>query len=169
VNTKHVMVAGLILLIALSSISVISAAEKSVDTGYVFTNGKLTIDNLEFKIPEGYTQVETDKDATHVDEDGEIDVEDIDGTKVDAKTSCDCKNTAGDEIEVTVGKKANNEKIQSINPANSQPKNIAGKDGYLITDNDDGKTVYKFEYLEDGQLVKVRANSEDIISQIITK
>ena len=168
-NTKHVMVAGLILLIALSSISVISAVEKSVDTGYVFSNGKLTIDNLEFKIPDGYTQVETDKDATQMDEDGELDVEDIDGTRVDAKTTCEFKSTVGDEIEVTVGKKANNEKIDTINPANSQPKNIAGKDGYIITDNEDGKTVYKFEYIEDGELVKVRANSEDIISQIITK
>ena len=68
-------------------------------------------------------------------------------------------------MEIQVGSK-NNQKIDSINPGGDK-KNIAGKDGFLIKDMDDGKNKYKFEYLQDGKIVKITAVSEDIIGQVM--
>ena len=159
-DIKKVLIIGLILIALSTSLTAISAE-------FTVESNTLTIDGLNFTIPDGYSQVESEKDASGVDEDGEVDTEDIDGTVVDSSTTCDFKNGAGDEITVEVGAKANNEKIESINPANSEQKTIAGKDGYLIKDTDDGRQEYKFEYLEDGKIVKIVASSEDIIGQVI--
>ena len=68
-------------------------------------------------------------------------------------------------LNVHVGVK-NNQKIDSINPG-GEKKTISGKDGFLIKEKDDGKDKYKFEYLQDGKIVKISAVSEDIISQVI--
>ena len=70
-----------------------------------------------------------------------------------------------DKLNVHVGVK-NNQKIDSINPG-GEKKTISGKDGFLIKEKDDGKDKYKFEYLQDGKIVKISAVSEDIISQVI--
>ena len=50
---------------------------------------------------------------------------------------------------------------------NAQNKTIAGKNGFLIKELDDGKEKYKFEYLQDGKLVRITAVSVDIINQTI--
>lgn len=146
---KKVLVIGLLLVVALSSVAAISAVQE------------LTLDGIKFNIPDGYSISEKQTDSSKP-----TDVEHIDGTPVDTEMTSEYKNSAGDELEIEVGSR-NNQKIDSINPANSQKKQIAGKDGFLIKDVDDGKDKYKFEYLQDGKIVKISAVSEDIISQVI--
>lgn len=146
---KKVLVIGVLLVVAVSAIAAISAAEE------------ITLEGIHFKIPDGYTATERQMDASEAG-----DVEDIDGTAVDTETTSEYRNAAGDELEIQIGVR-NNQKIDSINPLNAQKKNIAGKDGFLIKEMDDGKDKYKFEYLQDGKLVKITGVSEDIISQVI--
>lgn len=146
---KKVVVLGLLLVVAVSAIAAISAAED------------ITLEGIHFKIPDGYTATERQMDASEAG-----DVEDIDGTAVDTETTSEYRNAAGEELEIQIGLR-NNQKIDSINPLNAQKKNIAGKDGFLIKEMDDGRDKYKFEYLQDGKLVKITGVSEDIISQVI--
>ncbi|WP_296883385.1 hypothetical protein [uncultured Methanobrevibacter sp.] len=148
-DMKKVLVLGLFLVVAVSAVAAISATEE------------LTLDGIQFKIPDGYNVVEKSTDTSDSN-----DKEDIDGTPVDTEVNAEYKNAAGDKLEFKVGTK-NNGKIDSINPANAQKKQIAGKDGFLIKEVDDGKDKYNFEYLQDGKLVKITAVSEDIISQVI--
>ena len=148
-DMKKVLVLGLFLVVAVSAVAAISATEE------------LTLDGIQFKIPDGYNVVEKSTDTSNSD-----DKEDIDGTPVDTEVNAEYKNAAGDKLEFKVGTK-NKGKIDSINPANAQKKQIAGKDGFLIKEVDDGKDKYNFEYLQDGKLVKITAVSEDIISQVI--
>lgn len=148
-DMKKVLVIGLLLVVAVSAIAAISAAEE------------ITLEGIHFKIPDGYTATERQMDASEAG-----DVEDIDGTAVDTETTSEYRNAAGDELEIQIGVR-NNQKIDSINPLNAQKKNIAGKDGFLIKEMDDGKDKFKFEYLQDGKLVKITGVSEDIISQVI--
>lgn len=148
-DMKKVLVLGLFLVVAVSAVAAISATEE------------LTLDGIQFKIPDGYNVVEKSTDTSDSN-----DKEDIDGTIVDTEVSSEYKNAAGDELEFKVGTK-NNGKIDSINLTNAQKKQIAGKDGFLLKEVDDGKDKYKFEYLQDGKLVKITAVSEDIISQVI--
>ena len=148
-DMKKVLVLGLFLVVAVSAVAAISATEE------------LTLDGIQFKIPDGYNVVEKSTDTSDSN-----DKEDIDGTPVDTEVNAEYKNAAGDKLEFKVGTK-NNRKIDSINPANAQKKQIAGKDGFLIKEVDDGKDKYNFEYLQDGKLVKITAVSEDIISQVI--
>jgi len=96
-----------------------------------------------------------------------LDVEDIDGTPVDAATSCEFKNSANEKLEIQVGIKGNNQKIESINPAGYEQKTIAGKEGFLKKDSDDDKDPFKFQYLEDGKIVKISSSSEDIINKLL--
>ncbi|AMD18334.1 hypothetical protein TL18_10130 [Methanobrevibacter sp. YE315] len=149
-NMKRLLVLG-VFLFAVVSMAAISAE----------TTQEITLDGIHFKIPEGYTAVEKELDAANLTE-----TEDIDGTAVDTEASSEYKNAAGDELEFKVGTR-DNQKIDSINPANAEKKNIAGKDGFLIKESDDGKDKFEFEYLQDGKIVKITAVSEDIISQVI--
>ena len=148
-DMKKVLVLGLFLVVVVSAVAAISATEE------------LTLEGIQFKIPDGYNVVEKSTDTSDSN-----DKEDIDGTPVDTEVNAEYKNAAGDKLEFKVGTK-NNGKIDSINPANAQKKQIAGKDGFLIKEVDDGKDKYNFEYLQDGKLVKITAVSEDIISQVI--
>jgi hypothetical protein len=174
-NIKKLLIIELVLIAVSASFASISAVdEKSISQSKLLVDNKLTVNGINFIIPDGYDEVETDTDESSILDDDESDIlddkndtEDIDGTIVDASTTSEFKNSNGDKIEIEVGIKANDEKIESINPANSEQKTIANKEGYLIKDTDDGKEQFKFEYLEDGKLVKIVASSEDIISQII--
>lgn len=148
-NNKKILAIGLILIAAVSTMAVISATET------------ITVDGLKFTIPDGYTPHEKETDASQP-----YDAEDVEGTPVDKETSSEFINSAGDKLKVQVGSK-NNQKIDSLTPV-GEKKKIAGKDGYFYTENDDGKTEYKFEYLQDGKVVKVTAASEDIISKVIS-
>ena len=147
-DKKKVLVLALFLVVVVSTVTAISAAEE------------ITLEGIKFKIPDGYNAVEKETDATEG-----ADVEHMDGTAVDKEVTSEYKNAAGDELELHVGIK-NNQKIDSINPGGDK-KSIAGKDGFLIKEMDDGKDKYKFEYLQDGKIVKISAVSEDIISQAI--
>lgn len=148
---KKLLVLGLFLF-AVVSISAISA-ETSSQT--------VTLDGIQFNIPDGYTAYEQDADASEAG-----DSEDVDGISVDTETTSEFKNSAGDELELKVGAR-DNQKIDSINPVNAEKKKISGKDGFLIKEKDDGKDKFKFLYLQDGKLVKITAVSEDIISKVI--
>lgn len=145
---KKVLVLGLFLVVVLSAVTVISASEE------------MTLEGIKFNVPDGYSIMEQESDATEG-----ADTEHMDGTAVDKEVTSEYKNAAGDELKFQVGFK-NNQKIDSINPG-GEKKTISGKDGFLIKEMDDGKDKYKFEYLQDGKIVKISAVSEDIISQAI--
>lgn len=166
-NMKKLLILGLILIAFSTTLTALSADEKVTSESMTLVNNKLTINDINFNIPDGFEDVESDSDSSGLDEDGEKEVEDIDGTPIDSKLSKEFKNSAGEKLEIEVGIKANNEKIDKINLANAEQKTIAGKEGFLIKEVDDGKNKYKFEYLEDGKLVKIVANSEDVINQVI--
>ena len=166
-NMKKLLILGLILIAFSTTLTALSADEKVTSESMTLVNNKLTINDINFTIPDGFEDVESDSDSSGLDEDGEKEVEDIDGTPIDSKLSKEFKNSAGEKLEIEVGIKANNEKIDKINLANAEQKTIAGKEGFLVKEVDDGKNEYKFEYLEDGKLVKIVANSEDVINQVI--
>lgn len=149
-NMKRLLVLGIFLVAAVSTIAVISA-----ESGQT-----INLEGIQFTIPDGYTAVEQDADASHAG-----DIEDMDGTAVDSEKSSEYRNAAGDELKIKVGTR-NNGQIDSINPI-GENKTISGKTGYLSKEMDDGRDQYNFEYLQDGKIVKVTAVSEDIISQVI--
>lgn len=166
-NIKRLLIIGLILIAVSTSLSAINAEVTSTSESKLLVNNNLTLNGINFIIPDGFEEVETDVDNTEMDNDKTMDVEDIDGTAVDAATSCEFKNNANEKLEIEVGIKGNNQKIESINPAGYEQKTIAGKQGFFKKDSDDGKGQFKFQYLEDGKIVKISASSEDIINQLL--
>ena len=110
---KKVLVLGLFIVVVLSAVTVISASEE------------LTLEGIKFNIPDGYSLIEQETDATEG-----ADTEHMDGTAVDKEVTSEYKNSAGDKLNVHVGVK-NNKKIDSINPG-GEKKTISGKDGFLI-------------------------------------
>lgn len=156
---KKLLILGLVLMAVTCTMAAISADDVPI-TNKTFENGVLTLGGLQFKIPTGYNQVEADQEASTAG-----DAEHIDGTTVDKELSADFVNGA-DKIDIKVGLK-NNGSIDTINLPNAQKKSIAGKDGYFWTESDDGKTEYKFEYLQDGKIVKIETYNEGLISQIL--
>ncbi|WP_323737612.1 hypothetical protein PXD04_11250 (plasmid) [Methanosphaera sp. ISO3-F5] len=145
---------GLILIAAGSLITAVNAAEN------VNINGE----NL--KELDSFKAYENDVDTTHMDEDG-LDVEDIDGTRVDNKVTREYINGDGDKLELTVGVLNNGKPVQALNAYGYAKKSIAGKDGFFKTEMDDGRQQYKFQYLENGKLVKIEAPTEDSISKVM--
>ena len=125
----------------------------------------VNICNVHFNVLDGFNQVESDVDSTHVDNDG-VDTEDIDGTVVDKKVTREYTNSNGDKLELTVGVLNGND-IESLYAFGYVKKSIAGKDGYFKTEMDDGRQQYKFQYLENGKLIKINAPSEADISKVI--
>lgn len=153
-NKKDILILGLILLLAGGIVTTASAVQT------------VNIHDVNFNVLDGFNPYETDVDTTHTDEDG-LDTEDIDGTVVDNKITKEYINSNGEKIELTVGVLNNGKKIETLNPYGYSKKSIAGKDGYLKTEMDDGRQEYKFQYLQDGKLVKIVAPNEDSISKII--
>lgn len=166
-NIKKLLIIGLILIAVSTTFTAISAEVTSTSESKLLVNNNLTLNGIQFIIPDGFEEVETDVDNTELDSDNTLDVEDIDGTPVDAATSCEFKNSANEKLEIQVGIKGNNQKIESINPAGYEQKTIAGKEGFLKKDSDDDKDPFKFQYLEDGKIVKISASSEDIINKLL--
>ena len=166
-NMKKLITIGLILIALSCSVAAISATESSTSSQTTLVNNDLTINGIHFKIPDDYDEVEKDNDGINDTDNFMNDdinkTEDIDGTVVDLATTEEFKNGAGAQLKIEVGIKANDAKIESINPTEFTPKEIKGKTGFIK--NDDGKV--KFEYLQDGKLVKIEASSEDIINQVI--
>ena len=141
---KKILVLALFLVVVVSTVAAISASED------------LTLEGIKFNIPDGYSLIEQETDATEG-----ADTEHMDGTAVDKEVTSEYKNSAGDKLNVHVGIK-NNQKIDSINPG-GEKKTISGKDGFIIKEKDDGKDKYKFEYLQDGKIVKISAVSGNSI------
>lgn len=168
-NIKKLLILGLILIAVSSTIAAISAEDVVTTTSQtkLLEGNKLTLNGIQFTIPEGFSELESESDVSGLDDDGEKDIEDIDGTAVDSALSSDFKNAAGDKLDIEVGIKGNDQKIDSINPAGFEQKTIANKEGFLKKEVDDGKEEFTFEYLEDGKIVKIIANSEDIINQVL--
>ncbi len=156
---KKLLILGLALLAVTCTMAAISADDVAVSQKTV-ENGTLTLNGLQFKIPTGYTEVESDQDASTPG-----DAEHIDGTTVDTEVSADFVN-GGEKLDIKVGAK-NNGAIDTINLPNAQKKTFAGQEGYYWTEMDDGRTEYNFEYLKDGKIVKIETYNENIISQVI--
>lgn len=164
-NYKKILTIGLILIAMASTISVISASDDVAVTGAEFKDGLLKINEMEFKIPDGFNQVENETDTSNeTGDDADDKGEDIDGTHVDEEKTCEFKNSNGNELKVQVGTLKDGKKIEEINPVNFEKKSIAGKDGFFKTD-DDG---VEFEFLDDGKLVKISATNEDVINQLLS-
>ncbi|MBR0471439.1 MAG: hypothetical protein IJI98_01910, partial [Methanosphaera sp.] len=64
--------------------------------------GNVNLNGENLKGLDGFNPYERDIDTTHIDEDG-LDVEDIDGTRVDNKVTREYINSNGDKLELTVG------------------------------------------------------------------
>ncbi|MBQ6220683.1 MAG: hypothetical protein IJJ47_13205, partial [Methanosphaera sp.] len=60
-NLKRLLILGLVLLAATCTISAINAEDVALSTSTV-QNGVLTLDGLQFKIPQEFTAVESDQD-----------------------------------------------------------------------------------------------------------
>lgn len=103
-NIKKILIMGLILIAASTLVSTISAED-------VLVTNELTLNEVQFKIPDGFTAIEKDFDSSgdEVDDDG-VDTEDIDGTVVDTKVSSEFINSANQKLEITVGTLANDKK-----------------------------------------------------------
>ncbi|RAP52049.1 MAG: hypothetical protein BZ138_03745 [Methanosphaera sp. rholeuAM270] len=157
-SIKKLLILGLALMAVTCTIAAVSADD--VAANKTIENGTLTLGGLQFKIPTGFTEVESDQDTSTGG-----DTEHMEGTAVDTEISSEFVN-GGEKLNIKVGSK-NNGSIDSINLPNAQKKTIAGKDGYFWTEMDDGKTEYKFEYLQDGKIVKIETYNEDLISQVI--
>lgn len=160
-NLKRLLILGLVLLATTCTISAINAEDVALSTSTV-QNGVLTLDGLQFKIPQEFTAVESDQDNS---EPG--DAEHIDGTTVDKESSTEFRNQNGEKLDIKVGSKTNSN-IETLNLPSAQEKNIAGKDGYFWTEMDDGKTEYNFEYINNGKVVKIETYDENLINQIVS-
>lgn len=160
-NLKRLLILGLVLLATTCTLSAINAEDVALSTSTV-QNGVLTLDGLQFKIPQEFTAVESDQDNS---EPG--DAEHIDGTTVDKESSTEFRNQNGEKLDIKVGSKTNSN-IETLNLPSAQKKNIAGKDGYFWTEMDDGKTEYNFEYINNGKVVKIETYDENLINQIVS-
>lgn len=158
---KKLFIIGLVLLTLCGTLTAISAegsvsfSSSSSSGSITLNNGDLTINGAKLKIPDEFEEVEDQTKTVG-------DAADIDGTHVDSTASTVYKK-GNDQIEITVGSKSNNQKINEINPANAEKKKINSKDGYLIK----GDNKVTFEYLDDGKLVKVVTPNEDLLNKVI--
>lgn len=84
-NIKKILMFGLVLIAALSTMTALSATNDT--TNSTTNNRTITIENFNFKLPAGYTEVERDSDTSTA-----TDSEDIDGTVVDKESSSEFRN-----------------------------------------------------------------------------
>jgi len=97
---KDILILGIFLVVAAGFLATASAAQD------------VNINNVRLNVLDGFNQIESDVDSTHMDEDG-LDTEDIDGTVVDNKVTREYMNGNGDKLELTVGV-LNGKNIQSL-------------------------------------------------------
>lgn len=162
-KVNKILILSLFFIALIGGLATIAAVDYvSTSTGTSMSQTTLTIDDIQFNIPQGYVSVENDTDTSDAD-----DLEDVDGTKVDTQLTSEYKSGAGDKIKITVGSLANDQKIESISNTAGTNTTIANKEGFLFKDVDDGKDICIFEYLQDGKIVKIEAFNEDIIAQVI--
>lgn len=133
------------------------SSEENSDGGSInFENGKLTIQGIEFTIPDGY---EMDESSKKVAEDAE---------DFDAKYSA-CKFTKGDdEIVVNVFFTDGDFENLSANNADQVEKTLNDIKG-LYEENKYGDNTPTFTYIEDGKVVKINAPNDEIIESVMGK
>ena len=159
ISLKQLLILGLALMAVTCTIGAISAQDTAV-TQKSYENGVLTLGGIQFKIPTGFNEVESEQDVSTAG-----DAEHIDGTTVDTEVSADFAQGT-QKLDIKVGLK-NNGKIDTLNLPGAQKKTINGKDGYFWTEADDEGTEYNFEYIPDGKVVKIETYNEGLISQVI--
>lgn len=158
ISIKKLLALGLVLMAVTCTMAAISAEDTAV-TQKTYENGVLTLGGIQFKIPTGFNEVESEQDVSTAG-----DAEHIDGTAVDTEVTADfAKGT--EKLDIKVGLK-NNGTIDSLNLPNAQKKTIGGKEGYFWTEAEDEGTEYNFEYLQDGKVVKIETYSEALIEQV---
>ena len=161
INLKNILIMALALMAVTCTVAAVSADDVSAAANNV-QNGTLTLSDLQFKIPTGFTAIESDQDNSEAG-----DAEHMEGTQVDTEVSRDYINANGEKLDIKVGTRANS-KIDTINIPGAQKKTIAGKEGFFWTEMDDGRTEYKFVYLQDGKIVKIVTNNEDVINHVLS-
>ena len=120
-NLKNILIMALALMAVTCTVAAVSADDVSAATNTV-QSGTLTLNDIQFKIPNGFTAVESDQDNSEAG-----DAEHMDGTQVDTEVSQDYISTNGEKLDIQVGIRANS-KIDALNLPNAQKKTIAGKD-----------------------------------------
>ena len=133
-----------------------SSSESNTDGGQVdYKDGKLNIQGLDFKIPDGYKENSTVKKV------GADAGENFKGLLL----SADGFDKGNDYIVVKVIFGDDDMDNDSYTPPEgSVAKEIADHDGYL-GESDDGVV---FDYFDDGKLVEVVAPDESVIASIIS-
>ena len=114
-SIKKLLILGLALMAVTCTMAAISADDVAV-TQKTVENGTLTINGLQFKIPTGFTEVESDREAS---EPG--DAKQINETTVDYEVSADFVKS-GKKLDIKVRAK-NIGAIDTINLPNAQKKN----------------------------------------------
>ena len=115
-NIKKILMLGLVLIAALSTMTALSATNNTSNSTPTVQDGSITIENLNFKIPTGFNQVERENDVSTP-----SDSEDISGCVVDRKTKVDFRNANSEKLDIKVGVK-NNGPIDTINLGTGKKK-----------------------------------------------
>lgn len=137
-----------------------SSSESSNSDGGAmsFENGKLVFQDVEFTIPDGYSENESAQKLAADAEDDE-----------DAKYSV-CQFTKdGEEIVVKVFffDESVNQEFTNLTPADGEvEKTIAGIDGVYNADKY-GDNTPTFRFIEDGKLVEVNAPDDSVLESIL--
>lgn len=165
---KKILMIGVILLTIGITLSAASAAEwnfdfsstesSNTDGGAMsFDNGKLTLQDIEFNIPDGYKENESARKLA----------EPADDPK-DAKFSvCIFKN--GDKELMTKVYFSDDVNFDSLTPnddGSSVEKTMAGTKGIYFEDKyNDGTPT--FEFLKDGKIIEINAPDDDTIESVM--
>ena len=166
---KKIVVLGVILLAICVSVAAVSAADDDEGWSFSFSssessnsdggelsieNDKLTIQGIEFTIPEGF---EENKSAEKVGIDGQ---DGFEGFKISG-----AEFNKGDEfiiIKVVFGGVELDE--DTYTPADDTvTKEVAGQNGWFSEYSDS----VSFDYIKDGKLVEIFAPNEDVLADLI--
>ena len=132
-----------------------SSDENSDGDSIVFENGNLTIQGVEFAIPEGF---ELDDNSKKLAEQAE----DMDDAKYSA-----CKFTKDNEEIVIHVFFADGDFENLTNVTSDQVNKTINKVNGLYEANHYGDNTPTFTYLKDGKIVKINAPNDEIIESVI--
>ena len=141
-NMKKLFAVSLFLFVLSCGMVAISAEDANVSTQSV-QNGGLTLSGLQFKIPQGYSPVESDQDHSHPG-----DAEHMDGTAVDSEVSADYRNANGQKLDIHVGSRSNS-KIDTLNLPYHLDGIIIDEFNNIIADKFGMTPYYETDYFYD--------------------
>jgi hypothetical protein len=126
-NLKNILIMALALMAVTCTVAAVSADDVSAAT---ITNqgGTLTLDGLQFKIPIGFTSVESEQDNSEAG-----DAEHMDGTQVDTEVSQEYMSTNGEKLDIQVGREQTPKLIHK--PSKCTEKNHCRKRWILLDRN----------------------------------